>query len=656
MVAATPRYVYSESWAKNRLGKRSWPLRKRQAQSSRIKYQRRWRCGLFNSGAAPGVYLKTHLPLSISPQRCKERQTFVCVLNLCVLCILAVELITISCAQGARVNSYTLISLMYMELGGDLRSILTLMIKCCSDREVHLNMMKIMMILAIALLLPATFITFTNAAQEKASPDVAPPGASLSLAATRDDLGIVIPGVPVTRLYSIQNTGNQNLNVRLVRTSAPELVANLAQRDLAPGSRAELRVVLTSPSWRETGLFTGEILLYSNDPVKPLAKLKIRAVFESPLSWLPKGIEVPPLRAGQTPELPMIELASKDGSNIGPVSATSHVPYVTAQVVARSSVAYEIRLRLDPSVPPGLLSGWISIKTNHPQQPFVDIPFRTLVREDLIIQPYVLDFGVVEEGKPVTAMLTLVNLGDYPTAIMEIRTYLPTPVEFNLLQDGKDYQIQFTLAAPSGVQNLAGYINVITDHPNTPAVKIPTAGWVWSKHPFEQVTGADALRLPALVRGVLFSIPELDPDQFVNTVLGGVRDDRSASLLLRIMEDDNWLVRSRAIEVLGNLQSRMAWGAIRKAITDDLDDEVRRCAVVASGQIANIQAMPELLLALQDDDSWVRAEAAEVLGVLGDPRATAPLKQLAEQDGDEDVREKADDALRLIAEMTGSKP
>jgi len=39
-----------------------------------------------------------------------------------------------------------------------------------------------------------------------------------------------------------------------------------------------------------------------------------------------------------------------------------------------------------------------------------------------------------------------------------------------------------------------------------------------------------------------------------------------------------------------------------------------------------------------------------VLGVLGDPRAIAPLKHLAEQDGDEDVREKANDALRLIAD------
>jgi len=54
-----------------------------------------------------------------------------------------------------------------------------------------------------------------------------------------------------------------------------------------------------------------------------------------------------------------------------------------------------------------------------------------------------------------------------------------------------------------------------------------------------------------------------------------------------------------------------------------------------------------LLSALENNDTWVRALAAEMLGTLRDPKAISPLTQLL-ADPDEDVRAASAEALDAI--------
>ena len=91
-------------------------------------------------------------------------------------------------------------------------------------------------------------------------------------------------------------------------------------------------------------------------------------------------------------------------------------------------------------------------------------------------------------------------------------------------------------------------------------------------------------------------------------------------------------------------------------MTDDLDEEVRRFAAEALVRISGKDALPQLLLAIQDDDSWVRDDAAFLLGYIGDPRAIPALECALKDEEEEDVREQAELALDKLRATPSTTP
>jgi len=60
-----------------------------------------------------------------------------------------------------------------------------------------------------------------------------------------------------------------------------------------------------------------------------------------------------------------------------------------------------------------------------------------------------------------------------------------------------------------------------------------------------------------------------------------------------------------------------------------------------------------LIKALRHKDEYVREEAAEALGEIGDRRAIKPLYEIIMSDRDKDVRERASEALDKFADKYG---
>lgn len=80
--------------------------------------------------------------------------------------------------------------------------------------------------------------------------------------------------------------------------------------------------------------------------------------------------------------------------------------------------------------------------------------------------------------------------------------------------------------------------------------------------------------------------------------------------------------------------------ALERALRDDADPRVRAAAAVALSDVEAIEALPALLVAIEDDDAYVRQMSIAALGELGDPRAGARL-QRALQDRRPEVRFQA---------------
>lgn len=91
-------------------------------------------------------------------------------------------------------------------------------------------------------------------------------------------------------------------------------------------------------------------------------------------------------------------------------------------------------------------------------------------------------------------------------------------------------------------------------------------------------------------------------------------------------------------------------GKVKKIIkaTEDSNEEIRIIAISALGELQADEAFNKLVLLLRDPDAEIRGLACEALGRQGKALATEHLKYVATNDENEDVREKATEALGLV--------
>lgn len=471
----------------------------------------------------------------------------------------------------------------------------------------------------------------------------------LALESSVYELGTLVPGQRTIRSLPLRNPGSKTLVVRTVRTSNSQLTAEVVPTRLRPDERGTLELDFHSSTWDTEGPFESFILLYSNDPEEPLVKVTVRGSLESPIAWKPKIPLVPSLRRGMTFDLVHVE-AGDSKTDPGPLRVESFVPFATAEAIREGPGAYRVVLKIDPAVPFGPLLGWVRIQTRNPEQPEVDVPVRSTVVGNLRTNPYQLDFGLVREGRAATAAVTLLTRPGHNVHVVTVEPHLPAKVDVSVRRRGGNSLISVRVPSAPRRWSLAGYLNVYTDDPLQPVFQVPVVGWVWTPKPFERgaADGTDA-GLYELLKGALYSgEDQLPPEDVARQVLGGGRDPRAVALLLRAQKDDNWYVRQRATDVLGAVEARQALGAIRAAVTDDVDSDVREAAANALVRMEGKAALPQLLLALQDDDDFVRFDVAKLLGPLGDKRAIPALLRAAKSDPESDIRAAARRSLKAL--------
>jgi HEAT repeat protein len=149
-----------------------------------------------------------------------------------------------------------------------------------------------------------------------------------------------------------------------------------------------------------------------------------------------------------------------------------------------------------------------------------------------------------------------------------------------------------------------------------------------------------------------------DPDGFVRAtackLLGDLGDLGSASALESILlEDPDPIARVRAAESLTRLDGPSAAETLSKALGDPME-RVRLAAVEGLADLDASLAGSALATLLREDPAWeVRAKAAWALGLTRDPDARVHL-EAALGDENEFVRAAAANALGLPA-STGRK-
>jgi len=107
--------------------------------------------------------------------------------------------------------------------------------------------------------------------------------------------------------------------------------------------------------------------------------------------------------------------------------------------------------------------------------------------------------------------------------------------------------------------------------------------------------------------------------------------------LMKLLNDDEWVIRYRAAEALGGIRDTGTIDALI-LLTADQKDHVRYMATKALSQMQDSRVVPVLIRMLCDDHIYTRKIAAMGLLAAGDSTAYLSLQKAMECEPDPDVR------------------
>lgn len=154
----------------------------------------------------------------------------------------------------------------------------------------------------------------------------------------------------------------------------------------------------------------------------------------------------------------------------------------------------------------------------------------------------------------------------------------------------------------------------------------------------------------AILIHVLEADPDYNVRAMAAGALGYLGDRQALEALSHaFFEDTNWLVQFSAAVALGNLKDPQAIGVLLKALESD-KSLLQEAAVMAIGEIGAVDQVDRLLAFVASEDWMIRKRVAEALGNLPSPQSQSALSYL-QRDANAQVAEAAKLALTQLAEL-----
>ena len=117
--------------------------------------------------------------------------------------------------------------------------------------------------------------------------------------------------------------------------------------------------------------------------------------------------------------------------------------------------------------------------------------------------------------------------------------------------------------------------------------------------------------------------------------------------LIGILDDQNWIVRYRAVEALGLIKDERAINPLTRMLKDP-KDHVRYMAAKDMGIFGKKELSMSLIPLLRDENEYVRRITAQSLGKLGGVTAYGAILKAIESEEDERAKEAMKEAIIKI--------
>lgn len=212
------------------------------------------------------------------------------------------------------------------------------------------------------------------------------------------DLGTVSDETPIRATFVMRNAGRAPLRITDLETSCGCTAALLSAAELAPGARGDIAVTLDPRRVQDRA--TKTITVYSNDPLRPVIFLKLRAEVHRAVELGARVVNFGKVGLGETREFPLAifhDVATPVA--ITRISASSRLlSFTHTHEMDGERPAYVITVRLAAGASPGPFADTIRVELDHPRYDRFDIPVRAHILGPVITTPEVLGLGIVRRN------------------------------------------------------------------------------------------------------------------------------------------------------------------------------------------------------------------------------------------------------------------
>ncbi len=122
--------------------------------------------------------------------------------------------------------------------------------------------------------------------------------------------------------------------------------------------------------------------------------------------------------------------------------------------------------------------------------------------------------------------------------------------------------------------------------------------------------------------------------------------------LLPLMDEKDPDVRFSAFRILGTLGEKSALKPLLKALRDE---KLERLAIEPLGGIKHRRVIKVLIKLLRDDKDYIRHNAINALGAIGNKKAVVPLLELLETEKNNNMQDRIISALGMIGDKKASQ-
>ena len=317
-------------------------------------------------------------------------------------------------------------------------------------------------------------------------------GAMMYIAEPVVDFGAIADYETKKAVVKFVNRGDQTLEITRVQPTCGCTTTELEQKLFAPGEGSEIELTFNP---KGSGRQTKIVKVYTNDSVKPVQTISIKAEVSASVTTNPKSLSIGTLRMGEMGTASVILTAE----NPTYVPTSNRIlgalkDYATAEIIPVANAgarkkSWRVEVRISPDIPWGWYTGSLQIsgtlndpKTGNSRGKSIVVGMNAGVQGDITASDTIFRLMILNTNEDFEKRLTLRREGGRPFTILsaEVSNGRPdsmavavVPVEGS---NGSAYELVLTGNTGTVPTSILGQVDLVTDVPGEEQITVRIAG------------------------------------------------------------------------------------------------------------------------------------------------------------------------------------